>query len=94
VKPIFRIIYHSAVVKRDIPRLDAGIRSRVRHAIEAKLSVAPEELSKPLAYSRKGLWRLRVGDWPVVCVIRGNEVWVLRIGHRREVYDSIPEPPE
>lgn len=36
-----------------------------------------------------GLWRYRTGDWRVICNIEDQRVTVLvlKIGHRREVYD-------
>lgn len=36
-----------------------------------------------------GLWRYRADDWRVICRIEDNHfvVLVLKIGHRREVYD-------
>jgi mRNA interferase RelE/StbE len=36
-----------------------------------------------------GLWRYRVGDYRMVCRIEDDRlvVFVVRIGHRREVYD-------
>jgi mRNA interferase RelE/StbE len=37
-----------------------------------------------------GLWRYRVGDYRLVCRFEENRlvVLVLKIGHRREVYDG------
>ncbi|MBI5344466.1 MAG: type II toxin-antitoxin system RelE/ParE family toxin [Deltaproteobacteria bacterium] len=37
----------------------------------------------------KGYWKLRVGDYRVVYKISGNEVLVLGIIHRRDVYEKI-----
>ena len=81
--------YHSEVVETDIARLDRAAAKRIKAAIEAKLSTHPEQFGKPLAYTRAGLWSLRVGEWRVVFAMRGEEVWILRIGHRREVYKSL-----
>jgi mRNA interferase RelE/StbE len=91
----YRILYHPLVRSRDIPRLDPPIRRRIRVAIESKLREHPEEMAKPLAYTTRRLWSLRVGDWRVVFALRESEVWILRIGHRRDVYTggSYPDPP-
>jgi len=91
----FKIVYHDEVVRRDIPQLDRPIALRIRKAIESKLTASPENFGKPLSYTRKGLWALRIGDWRVVFAIRQGEVWVLRIGNRAEVYkdlDSVTDP--
>ncbi len=94
--PEFRILYHPLVRSRDIPRLDPPVRRRIKAAIESKLTEHPEEAAKPLAYTTRRLWSLRVGDWRVIFALRETEVWILRIGHRRDVYTagSYPDPPE
>jgi len=33
-----------------------------------------------------GTYRFRIGDYRVIFDIEGNEVVVLRVGHRREIY--------
>ncbi len=79
--------YHPQVVKEDIPRLDGAMRRRIKGAIERKLPVAPEQFAKPLAYNRAGLWSLRVGSWRVIFALRDDQIWILKIGHRQDVYD-------
>lgn len=83
------ILYHPRVVTRDIAALDPPTRRRIRAAIERKLQSRPEQFAKPLAYTRAGLWVLRVGPWRVVFALREAELWILRIGHRSEVYRKL-----
>jgi mRNA interferase RelE/StbE len=33
-----------------------------------------------------GEYRFRIGDYRVIFDIEGNEIVVLRVGHRREIY--------
>ena len=82
----FSIRYHPQVPEKDLPRLDPVTRKRIRRAINFRLSQSPEIFGKPLKYSFKGLWALRVGDWRVVYKIKKTEVYILRICHRRDVY--------
>jgi mRNA interferase RelE/StbE len=84
--PAFRLLYHPDVAARDIPRIDPPIRKRIRNAIERKLQDHPDDHAKPLAHTTQRLWSLRVGDWRVIFALRDDEVWILRIGHRRDVY--------
>lgn len=37
----------------------------------------------------RGYWKLRVGDYRVMCKIEGEEVWALGIQHRKTVYEDI-----
>ena len=92
----YRLLYHPLVVSRDIPKLDPAVRRRIRAAIEAKLTDHPESSAKPLAHTTQRLWSLRVGDWRVIFALREEEIWILRIGHRRDVYRRrpYPEPPD
>lgn len=85
----YRILYHQKVIREDIPRVDPPTRKRIKAAIETKLSNRPEDFAKPLAYTKAGLWSLRVGTWRVIFNLRGEELWILRIGHRREVYKEL-----
>lgn len=95
--PGYLILCHRQVASDDIAGLDPPVGLRIKGAIEAKLTLHPEEHAKPLAYTRERLWALRVGDWRVVLAMREGELWILRIGHRREVNEhlsrrTIPEP--
>jgi len=48
----------------------------------------PRRFGKPFL-SIKGAWRYRVGDYRLVCAIQNQRVTVLvlKVGHRRDVYD-------
>ena len=46
------------------------------------------EFGKPLRYSLKGARSLRAGDYRVVFAIeRDDVVLIVKIGHRRDVYE-------
>ena len=82
----FSIIYHPDVKERDIPKLNGDVRNRIRKAIETRLIVAPQEYGEPLRKTLKGYWKMRVGDYRVVFRVDGEEILVLGICHRKEVY--------
>ncbi len=80
----YRITYKRSVA-RDLARLDKPSQRRILDKAEADLSADP--LKHPaLKGSYAGLRRLRVGDYRVIYAVLEEEVLVLRIGHRREVY--------
>lgn len=82
----YRIIYHTDCLGKDLPKLDKSVLSRIKNTIESRLSTEPEVFGKPLRHSKSGLWSLRVGDWRVIYKILQDEIWIVRIGHRSEVY--------
>lgn len=83
----YKIDYHPLVVKKDIPEL-RRLRSRVKSAIENKLTKDPLRFGKPLQYSLKGYRSLRVGEFRVVFGLDETTIFVIKIGHRSDVYDD------
>ena len=84
-----KLIYHPDVKEVDIPSLDARLKKRIKLAVETRLASAPERYGEPLRKTLKGYWKLRVGDYRVVYKVVGEEVWILGIIHRRDVYEKI-----
>jgi mRNA interferase RelE/StbE len=84
----FEILYHPDVSRRDLPRISNDHKQRIKRSIEAKLASAPEEFGEPLRRTLKGYWKLRVGDYRIVYKVTGKRVIILRIGHRREIYNK------
>ena len=89
MKPIFEVVYHPDVPRKDLPKISFPTRERIRKAIEAKLLAAPEEFGEPLRRTLKGYWKLRVGNYRVIYKVNGRTVLVLRIGHRSEIYKRL-----
>ena len=85
----FELRYHPDVKRIDIPLLDAKLQTRLKNVIESRLATAPHLYGEPLRKTLHGYWKLRVGDYRVVFKIVGEEVWVLGIIHRKEVYEAI-----
>jgi len=87
----FELRYHPDVKTIDIPLLDAKLRTRIKNAIESRLTIAPHLYGEPLRKKLRGYWKLRVGDYRVVSKIVDEEVWILGIIHRKKVYEEIKE---
>ena len=86
---LYDVRYHPEVKDVDIPLLNATMQKRIKRAIEERLMTAPGQYGEPLRKSLKGYWKLRVGDYRVVFKVVKNEVWVLGIINRKDVYDRI-----
>ena len=82
----YKLIYHSAVLKEDLPKISSEIKLRIKAVIETKLLHEPEIYGKPLRQSLKGHRSLRVGDYRIIFRISGNDIIILKIGNRRDVY--------
>lgn len=73
---------------KEIERLDRKAQARILRAIHS-LAEDPRRASNVKSLrGADGSYRLRVGDYRVIYVLRDRElvVFVVRVGHRREVY--------
>jgi mRNA interferase RelE/StbE len=80
------VVYKKSV-QRDLKKLPKAEAKRVLNRIESELAKNPESnpaLKGPFA----GLRRYRMGDYRVIYALIDDEVLVLRIAHRRDVYKS------
>jgi mRNA interferase RelE/StbE len=75
---------------RQIEKLDAGVRRRVRHAIDA-LAETPRPGGCKKLSATENAYRIRVGDYRVLYEIQDRRliVLVVRVAHRREVYREL-----
>lgn len=71
---------------RDIAALDAMAQDRMKRALE-RFVRDPFAHTQRLTTPMIGQYRFRVGDYRVVFDRVGNEIVILRVGHRREIYD-------
>jgi len=85
----FQLRYHPDVKSIDIPLIDEKMKIRIKHGIETRLTTAPHLYGQPLRKTLHGYWKLRVGDYRVICKIVKEEVWILGIIHRKKVYEDI-----
>jgi mRNA interferase RelE/StbE len=72
-------------VERDLKKLPRAEARRVLDQIEEELS-EKADACPVLKGQFAGLRKLRIGDYRVIYAILGNEVLVLRIGRRKDVY--------
>jgi mRNA interferase RelE/StbE len=80
----------SSAAAKSLKKLDTSHRLRIAGAIEL-LSVEPRPPGATmLRGGERGRWRVRLGDHRLTYTIEDDRliVLVLRIGHRRDVYDG------
>ena len=87
----YRLVYHPAVLQKDLPPINRNLQVRIVRAIERRLSQEPTHYGEPLRHELKGYLKLRVGDYRVVYQVVGQEVRILRIDHRKDVYAVPPQ---
>ena len=81
---VYRIVYKKSV-HRDLKKLDKHEALNILEKIENNLSEHPS--SFPVLKGKfSGLRKYRVGDYRVIYVIIEEDVIILRIGDRKDVY--------
>ena len=83
-------VYHPDV-SDDIARILVNIRRVIQRAIEERLGSDPVKFGDPLKRNLRGYRKLRVGDYRVIYRIDGQNIVVLMIGHRKDVYDKVEQ---
>ncbi len=80
----YKILYKTSV-SRDLKRLSKSQARRILNQIDRELSKKAD--SNPVLKGQfAGLRKYRIGDYRVIYSILGDDVLILRIGHRRDVY--------
>ncbi|MGD0653550.1 MAG: type II toxin-antitoxin system RelE/ParE family toxin [Thermoguttaceae bacterium] len=80
----YKILYKTSV-SRDLKRLSKAEIGRILNQIDRVLSKKAD--SNPVLKGQfAGLKKYRIGDYRVIYSILGDDILILRIGHRRDVY--------
>lgn len=84
---MWKVVYKKSV-KKDLKHISADMKKTVKRAIESKLMIDPLRFGKPLRKNLTGLMKLRVRDYRIIYSIDKKVivVYVIKIGHRKEVY--------
>jgi mRNA interferase RelE/StbE len=85
---VYKVVYLDSV-EEDLKKLDKPTVKKIITRIESYLAQDPQGLGKQLKGEFQGYWRYRWGDYRVMYKISEREILitVLRIGHRKEVYN-------
>jgi mRNA interferase RelE/StbE len=78
--------------RRELRKLAAETQQTILHYLRKHIagSSDPRQFGKPLRMNLAGLWRYRVGDYRLICRFEDSRliVLVVKVGHRREVYED------
>jgi mRNA interferase RelE/StbE len=82
----------STSAKKQLKSLDKQVAIRILKWLDVRISSGanPRLWGKQLQGNDMGdMWRYRIGDYRVLCIIKDNivTVEVIAIGHRKEIYE-------
>lgn len=80
----YRLTYTHRAIK-DIEGLDQVAKQRIGKTL-LQYERAPLNYAEPLKDAQIGSCRFRIGDYRIIFDLGEDEIVVLRVGHRREIY--------
>lgn len=81
---MYKLFYKNSVAK-DLKRFSKDEIKRILNGIEDKIKANPF-LGKSLKGDFRGCYRYRFGDYRVIYSVVNQEILILRIGHRKDIY--------
>lgn len=82
----YRLVYKRSAEK-EIKKLTPQIRSRLKAKLEwFRDQQEPIHFAEPLAKSADAQYRFRVGNYRILFDVEGQDLVILHVQHRREVY--------
>ena len=83
-------LHYKPEAQKQISKLDKFARNKIILYLESRVAKNPRKFGKALSANLAGYWRYRVGDHRIICEIKNKEliVFVIEIGHRREIYEK------
>jgi len=81
---MYKIIFTQRAIN-DLKHIDRGTQHRI--AIKLKeYAKAPLRYAQKLVSPKIGMYRFRIGDYRIIFDLDEDNVVVLRIGHRKNIY--------
>lgn len=81
---MYKIILTRRALK-DWETLDGETQKRIAKKLK-EYSEDPFKYARKLVHPKIGTYRFRIGDYRVIFDVDGDNIVVLRIGHRRDIY--------
>ena len=80
----YSLVYTRRALK-DIQSLDIKVKRRIAKAL-LRYTENPLDYAQKLLDEKLGSYRFRIGDYRVIFDIEDDELIILRVGHRKEIY--------
>lgn len=77
--------------RKELRKLDSPIQKEILSYLRLRIAESdnPRIFGQSLSGNKAGLWRYRVGNYPIICRIEDDAfvVLVIGVGHRKEIYE-------
>jgi mRNA interferase RelE/StbE len=83
----YKLVYTQRAIK-DISNLGPRTKRRIGKTL-LRYKEDPIKYSEKLIETKIGGYRFRVGEYRVIFDIEGEDIVILRVGHRRDIYRKL-----
>ncbi len=73
---MYRIVFDELVLRKDFKKIDLQDQKKIVKTIRQKLTTKPKDFGRRLRGELRGFWRLRVGEYRVICETQEDRVLV------------------
>jgi mRNA interferase RelE/StbE len=80
----YKLVYTERAIK-DIQRLDTKVKTRIGRTL-IRYEQDPLRYAKKLSDPELGSYRFRIGDYRIIFDLIGEDIVILRVGHRSQIY--------
>jgi mRNA interferase RelE/StbE len=80
----FNLVYTQRAI-RDVRSLEPSVRLRVGKTL-LRFREDPLKYAEKISDPKVGSYRFRIGDYRVIFDLEGEDIVILRVGHRRDIY--------
>ncbi len=85
----YSIVFTKSSAK-DISKLSQPVQKRIKRKLEFYLdSPTPFDQAKTLTNSKYGDYRWRVGDYRIIFDVDNDQIVILQVQHRRDIYKNL-----
>ena len=80
----FNLVYTQRAI-RDVRKLETPTKRRIGKAL-LRFEADPLKYAEKITDPKLGSYRFRIGDYRVVFDLEENDIVILRVGHRKDIY--------
>ena len=77
--------------RKELRKLDSSVQRKILGYLRTRIegSKNPRVFGQSLSDDKQGLWRYRIENYRLICKLEDDKfiVFVVGVGHRREVYE-------
>lgn len=85
---MYKVYFHKKVAD-DLSGVGKKDLALIRKVIDEKITVDPVLFGKNLSNNLKNYKSLRISKYRIIYKIERNKIFILAVGHRKDIYETI-----